>query len=330
MKKMMLFGLLGFVLLPIMFCAAPMVAGVHVPATPTPDVLQFLGGKQVALARKDFKTTGLAWSPDSTRLAITYSKGSERWTTLTSLYQLNVYSGEMILLTEMDHAMRLISWLQDDHIAFSIPSYVNGDLESGTWLMLSDGSLPKDYAIDRDVVLWSLDGEQVAIYGFVQESNNTKRSITIKDMMSGLEKEIFEVKGDNVSLEILDWSLDADSILLLLDTEYPSNNDIYSLSLETSEVTRLTDGKQHGSASWSPDGELIAYIEADYQIFLYVMKSDGSCPISYVATTSQNIGSVEWSPDGHWIAFIWNEGVYLLDTVEVLGTDYSRYKANCP
>ena len=77
--------------------------------------------------------------------------------------------------------------------------------------------------------------------------------------------------------------------------------DLYSI-FPGSAATRLTTSTSSSDPAYSPDGERIAYVNADYQIA--VMNRDGSAPtpITSGRTSKQQPA---WSPDGR-IAFVAN------------------------
>jgi len=66
------------------------------------------------------------------------------------------------------------------------------------------------------------------------------------------------------------------------------------------------------SGSWSPDGEIYAFVESrnNFDIFLFHLKDRSVTPF---ATTSANEMHAEFSPDGKWLAYTSNE----LGTTEV-------------
>jgi Tol biopolymer transport system component len=86
------------------------------------------------------------------------------------------------------------------------------------------------------------------------------------------------------------------------------NDEIYSMSYDGSNVTRLTNNTaQDGSPDWSPDGSKIAFssnLSGEFEI--YVMNADGS-GLTQV-TTLTNSFTPQWSPDGTRIAFIALQG----------------------
>jgi Tol biopolymer transport system component len=100
------------------------------------------------------------------------------------------------------------------------------------------------------------------------------------------------------------WSPDGGSIAFAAAAE--DGNDIYSVSIDGSRLTRLT----HTSAveafpTWSPDGSQIAYIEYTASEQLWVMDADGAHRHAVTDIPNDGMGgfSPDWSPDGTTIAF---------------------------
>lgn len=74
----------------------------------------------------------------------------------------------------------------------------------------------------------------------------------------------------------LDWSPDGKYLLLCAG---PVNGkDIYRLDASTGETLQLTEGSNNAAASYSPDGQWIAFnkMQPDGQTDLYIMRADGS------------------------------------------------------
>lgn len=302
--------------------------------TPTaaPEILQYAGIVQVVAPRRGLAASGLIWSLDSSRLAVTFADQREHRTVSTSLYQLEIATGEMKLIEEVDHELYVIAWLDDDRIAIYVPSHSSGTITEGTWLLRSDGNGPSEQVLENQVLHWARDGRRIATYVVQRGSQTDTWSILIRDLESGAEKKILEL---DQSIGILDWSPDGESMLLSLDTESPDGRDIYLLTIATGELKRLTRAGFNGDASWSPDGDLIAFtsqraLTSPFEASLSVMRSNGECMMEIALSNMQDFEGVSWSPDGRWAAFTWDEGVYLLDTVQALGQDQAKYNASCP
>src|SRR5689334_4791392 len=82
------------------------------------------------------------------------------------------------------------------------------------------------------------------------------------------------------------------------------NPEIYTMKLDGSEVTRLTNNSAYdGEPAWSPDGTKIAFTSArDDNSEIYVMNADGT-EQTRLTHTGSNAGEATWSPDGTKIAF---------------------------
>ena len=82
------------------------------------------------------------------------------------------------------------------------------------------------------------------------------------------------------------------------------NPEIYTMKLDGSEVTRLTNNSVYdGEPAWSPDGARIAFTSArDGNSDIYVMNADGS-EQTQLTHAAVNDGDANWSPDGTRIAF---------------------------
>ncbi|AGR80861.1 Tol-Pal system protein TolB [Anaplasma phagocytophilum] len=91
---------------------------------------------------------------------------------------------------------------------------------------------------------------------------------------------------------------------ILLSESLNGSTDIYSFSLISKKLTRLTaDEFMNTSASYSPDEKSIVFAsDRDGGSHLYIMDADGSNPRK-ISSGSGRYMSPVWSPNGTWIAF---------------------------
>jgi Tol biopolymer transport system component/erythromycin esterase-like protein len=94
--------------------------------------------------------------------------------------------------------------------------------------------------------------------------------------------------------------------LILFSSYRDGESEIYSMNVEGSDVTRLTeDDARLSQPVWSPDGNRIAFVRrrgVEYRE-IFVMKADGSGRVR-VMTNYQSLDiEPTWSPDGSKIAF---------------------------
>lgn len=288
---------------------------------------------------KDLFASGLIWSPDSTKLAISYSRIGVESSSLFQIYVLDIHSDKMNLLEESNEGWRSVSaWLPDDRIAF----YANEDLQEGTWLTQAEGGGSKTLIVEDIAASWTPDGQKIAYWKSDQdEQSMNTTSIFIRDLMSGDEQQVFSLQEKHIVQGVLQWSADESRLLFTLGTSATSrdeafrNVNIYILELATGNTSRLTQEGYYGYVSWSLDQKLIAYTyqnepSSQSPEAFYVMRSDGTCPVRIIESQNERFGGVSWSPDGRWIAFAWDKGIYLLDTSQRMEIELLRNGSTCP
>jgi TolB protein len=74
----------------------------------------------------------------------------------------------------------------------------------------------------------------------------------------------------------LDWS--PDGRYLLVSAGPPEDKDIFNIDLQANTIARLTYGGNNNSASFSPDGQYIAYnsLRNGGQADIYIIRADGT------------------------------------------------------
>jgi Tol biopolymer transport system component len=87
------------------------------------------------------------------------------------------------------------------------------------------------------------------------------------------------------------------------------------------------------AASWSPDGQSIALIQCDVDdCALWVMDRDGSHLRRIPTQITNTTWDVDWTPDGLRLVFISDEGISIVWSVRLDGTDLRPiiYDASMP
>lgn len=95
------------------------------------------------------------------------------------------------------------------------------------------------------------------------------------------------------------WSPDRSKIAF--DSTRTGNDDIFVMNPDGTGQRRLTSSKLRESyATWSPDGQAIAYAKGTE---IWIMNADGSNKRRIFVSRSERVIISDWSPDGRWISF---------------------------
>lgn len=159
-------------------------------------------------------------------------------------------------------------------------------------------------ALGRDgTPVWSPDGSQIAFQSF----RDGYSQVYIMNADGSNQRNISNSPAHD---EHPFWSANGKRILFCsdrphLEGEAESNIDIYEMSVDGSDVRRITHTPEVETyASWSPDGSKIVCrkILANGNWEVEVMNSDGSNPVNL--TNHKGVdGWPVWSPDGKRIAY---------------------------
>lgn len=83
-----------------------------------------------------------------------------------------------------------------------------------------------------------------------------------------------------------------------------TNRRLWLVDTSSGEQTPLfADDKQYSQASWSPDGDKIAFVSnrsGSYQIYVHYLKQNRT---ALASNLQQPASGLTWSPDGKWLAF---------------------------
>jgi Tol biopolymer transport system component len=172
----------------------------------------------------------------------------------------------------------------------------------------------------NDMPVWSPDGNTIAFFSdrggnpdiYVMSSDGSHVEQLTRDAFASL---YFTKSSDDRNPS---WSLDDSQIAFESGRDNQMmtyvNHDIYVMSVDGSNVRRLTDdGADEGSPRWSPNGDSIAYVKMEYfsdQALIenptwdiYAMNADGTDLMQLTKDPSNELEPA-WSPDGTKIAFI--------------------------
>jgi hypothetical protein len=152
---------------------------------------------------------------------------------------------------------------------------------------------------------WSPDGKQIAF----AKNGECGTRIVIVPAEGGPTRELTKSYG-----VLPDWSPDGQKIL------YRSRDgfSVVPVNGGRSRLLRSDDGDM--GASWSPDGERIAFVHgiagdeiSGFKSTLYTMNSDGSGS-RRLAGHSCDPRTPDWSPNGGYLVFACNDGVYMMQS----------------
>jgi dipeptidyl aminopeptidase/acylaminoacyl peptidase len=131
----------------------------------------------------------------------------------------------------------------------------------------------------------------------------------------------------------LSWAPDSRRLCFLSnhseDPDQNYNNELWTVDIETGEITRLTTtaGTEH-EPHWSPGGDWIAFPATVRPLntkdsppentFLYALSPDGEKRVNLTLTLDRRASNPQWHPGGEWLYFsIRDEGKYCIYRVRI-------------
>jgi Tol biopolymer transport system component len=147
----------------------------------------------------------------------------------------------------------------------------------------------------------SPDGRRVAVAISEQETQIWVYDV-YRDLLTRLT---FEGNGNNLPV----WSPDGKRIAFFSDRAGGPNNLFWQASDGSGETDRLTTSDNiHAPSSFSPDGQLLAFMELTPQTGrdIWVLRLPDRKAQPFVRTPYEEVAS-KFSPDGRWLAYSSNE-----------------------
>ncbi len=199
-----------------------------------------------------------------------------------------------------------------------------GYSQSGLWLLnLEDGS-KRFLSSTTGSGLWFPDGETVAVLGVEQTTEQNPRELTIRliHTQTGVSTLVYT---DRQAGWFTGGAISPSGRQIAFGlSSFDNKSDIHVLNLVSGNAVQLTHDGGSTDPSWSPKGNLIAYVRDRDKAgrtgsWLHLITPDGKCEIEFPQFSDAYYPT--WSPDGKRLAFIGPDGIYVADLETLLGRD---------
>ena len=262
------------------------------------------------------------WSPDGTRIAyLSDAEGSQQ------LYVRWMDTGQTALVTNLQKAPQSLSWSPDGSmLAFSMQVPVAAEPLAKPPAKPKGAEWAEPFkVIDR--VYYRADGAGYLEPGYshifiVPSDGGTPHQLT---------------KGDFNHNGVVSFTPDGSEVVFAANRQEnwehdPRESDIYSIALESREMTQLTDRDgPDGQPVVSPNGRLIAYVGFDERnrgyenSVLYVMNRDGSNARALTADLDRAVGTPQWNGNSSGVFVSYDDSGLRRIALVTLNGDVTSY-----
>jgi len=222
------------------------------------------------LTDNQFANFSASPAPDGKKVVFVTNYGD-----YSEIHELDINTGQSRQLTDLKMSLGAPEISPDNkYIIFHLRTK-NNNLQ--LWLMNRDGSNPQEfYGVNgKDVhdPTWSPDGTQI-LFALGKGDNNQLYTMDFNGREPQSVNDTIDTRGRS------DWSVND---LIAFDQGGPFAHNIFTMELNVSRLTQLTNGTNAQGVSFSPDGNWIAFTaytnvagkdQASCEIF--IMRTDGT------------------------------------------------------
>ena len=262
-------------------------------------IARFDGSQNRPLTTGEQSDRSPRWSHDGKKIIYTSSKSGK-----SEIYLRWMDSGDEMVLVNSEKSPSNVTWSPDDkHLAFSmfVPKTKVSPIKMPAAPKGAKWNSPPKYI---DELSWRRDG--------VGELPHGNQQLFTVPVSGGTPRQITDTAFDHGSAV---WGKDGKHLYfsanMRADKDFEgSDSDIYSISLSTGELNKLTSRYgPDGNPTISPDGKKMAYLGYDdkyngYQISrLYIADIDGKNSQLVSGKLDRDVGSIKWASDGKGLYF---------------------------
>jgi Tol biopolymer transport system component len=193
----------------------------------------------------------------------------------TEIHEINLSTGKTKQLTQLEREVGSPEISPDNQ--FIIFTYRASNNIAQVWIMNRDGSDPHQFFSSSNQEshdpTWSPDGTQI-LFAMGRGENNKLYVMDFEGQEPKLLNDSIDTRGRS------DWSIND---LIAFDMGGPFQHDVYVMNGDGSNLIPFTDGNNSQGASFSPDGEWLAFTaytdvanRNQSSCEIYIMRVDGT------------------------------------------------------
>lgn len=296
------------------------------PAPGEPGGFSYTSWKQIGtefLIRVGYRVTGSDMSIDAYLYHVPQAK-----LVMGKSYTGRTSEVRTIAHTFANDVIKALTGLKGVFLSNIVVSRTTRPQEKEIFVMDWDGANPRQVTRHNTIAqspTWSFDGKKIAYSAFTYHPREKTRNLDLftYDVASGKRSVVSYQRGINSGASFL-----PDNRNLLLTISNAGNPDVYKMSIDGLNKTRLTNGRSgemNVEPMASPDGRKIAFSSTrSGRPHIYVMNSDGSNAQRLTIAGVYN-STPTWSPDSKKIAFAgFDSDHFDIFVMNADGTEMSR------